>query len=182
MTGNESKIQEGREKKLGDSTPSSNPVDTDSNANTDTQRERSQLGIHDVDRERDGRVEIDETATRYQHGNYTGPNLTAPPPLHYSPSNDHDHNHDNKYEDDNGQHRDHSCTRLEEEDDQAEAHEYEHEQGEVGLGGYDLHGGFPTGAPSPLPSGRGRGAGVFDPFDRAGGDNGRVRGHGGIQL
>ena len=178
MTGNESKVQEGRDKKLGDPTPSisvdthspipnstkENDYEQDSRSGTTTGGCFHRLAPTDNDSDSEDEaaalrvgVAVDDTATRYQHGDYTGPNLTAPPPLHYSAGTSIDRQ---------GRLKPRS---IEEEDEGFYDQPDTLEGGEGGEGGeragYDLHGGFPTGAPSPLPSGRGRGAGVLDPFD-----------------
>lgn len=168
MTGNEDKVREGREKKSVEKAAERERAEdahahpgishTKSGAMRQTCLVRSPpSSTQDEEHEEEAVSQVvetttlpkDDTASIHQHVNYAGPNLTAPPPEHYSP--DHDHDHDLTGSESEGQGQ------------------------EVGTGrlrAYDLHGGFPTGAPSP----GGRGAEAFDPFERAGGSTSTSQG------
>lgn len=175
MTGNEEKVKEGREKKAGEMVYAEQrdrdlgreseehpgmsftksgamrqrcfvrpPPSTDPDEGPDDQDTVAEV----TDQARS--LPKDVTASIHQHADYAGPNLTAPPPVHYSPEPE-------------------SEASASDPERKGLRHGMKPDSPvDVGnrLGAYDLHGGFPTGAPSP--GARARGAEVVDPFERLG--------------
>jgi hypothetical protein len=161
MMGNEAKVREGKEKKTGEKSASTQAAIDDVEdreehpgiSYTKSGAMRQKCLIRPPPSDPSDEVEPntntdtipDDTASIHQHSDYAGPNLTAPPPLHYSPVSP--NSPSALVSDEGGQ-----GLRLD-------------SPGRLGV--YDLHGGFPTGAPSP--SLGARGAEVVDPFERMAG-------------
>lgn len=174
MTGNDDKIRQGHEKKQAATHHPQNKEDHAGISYTKSggmkqkcmgpppswataDSDSDQAGQGDGQEGKGKEVQVDETASTHQHGDYTGPNLTSPPPEHYHPHHDLDPIFVGLGARGSG------GRSPEDPQDRRGRQEEEGAGGGLEVGGYDLHGGFPTGAPSP---GLGRGKQVLDPFDQ----------------